>query len=104
MIKINNKFAIGCLIQWYEIEMIGEYLQSVKNSIENIDNKENITIDLYFNCDQTLEKIDESQISFGKIIEKFDIPETFIAVTSSLFLIFKKNQIPESKIINGNML
>ena len=39
MIKINNKFAIGCLIQWYEIEMIGEYLQSVKNSIENIDNK-----------------------------------------------------------------
>ena len=72
MIKINNKFAIGCLIQWYEIEMIGEYLQSVKNSIENIDNKENITIDLYFNCDQTLEKIDESQISFGKIIEKFD--------------------------------
>ena len=63
MIKINNKFAIGCLIQWYEIEMIGEYLQSVKNSIENIDNKENILVDLYFNCDETFEKIDERQMS-----------------------------------------
>ena len=38
------------------------------------------------------------------IIEKFDIPETFIAVTSSLLFIFKKNQIPDSKIMNGNML
>ena len=72
MIKINNKFAIGCLIQWYEIEMIGEYLQSVKNSIENIDNKENIIVDLYFNCDETLEKIDESQMSMVEIRKKFD--------------------------------
>ena len=38
------------------------------------------------------------------ITEKFDIPETFIAVTSSFFLIFKKNQIPDNKIMNGNML
>ena len=32
--KINNKFAIGCLVQWYEIELIGEYLQSVKNALD----------------------------------------------------------------------
>tara|TARA_Y100000590_G_scaffold340974_1_gene388945 strand:- start:1182 stop:1544 length:363 start_codon:yes stop_codon:yes gene_type:complete len=38
------------------------------------------------------------------IIEKFDIPETFIAVTSSLFLILRKNQIPDNKTINGNIL
>ena len=72
MVKIKNKFAIGCLIQWYEIEMVGEYLQSVKNSIENIDNKENIIVDLYFNCDQTLEKVDESQISIVEVRKKFD--------------------------------
>ena len=43
--KLKNKFAIGCLIQWYEIEMIEEYLQSVKNSVDFVDNKKNIVID-----------------------------------------------------------
>ena len=38
--KIKNKIAIGCLIQWYEIELIEEYLQSVKNAVDIIDNKE----------------------------------------------------------------
>ena len=57
--KIKNKIAIGCLVQWYEIEMIEEYLQSVKNSVDFVDNKKNIVIDLYFNCSQALEKTDE---------------------------------------------
>ena len=69
--KINNKFAIGCLIQWYEIELIEEYLQSVKNAIDIIDNKENIVIDLYFNCSQALEKTDEEQITISEIKDKY---------------------------------
>ena len=39
-----------------------------------------------------------------KITEKFDIPEILMAVTSSLFFIFKKNQIPDINTINGIML
>jgi hypothetical protein len=70
-LKINNKFAIGCLIQWYEIELIEEYLQSVKNAIDIIDNKENIVIDLYFNCSQALEKTDEEQITISEIKDKY---------------------------------
>ena len=38
------------------------------------------------------------------ITEKFDIPETFIAIISSVFLIFRKNQIPDNKITNGKKL
>ena len=68
---INNKFAIGCLIQWYEIEIIEEYLQSVKNAVDTIDNKKNIVIDLYFNCSQRLEKIDESQTTISDIKKKY---------------------------------
>ena len=30
MVKLNNKFAIGCLVQWYEIEIVGEYIESLK--------------------------------------------------------------------------
>tara|TARA_Y100000296_G_scaffold81662_1_gene109301 strand:- start:33 stop:1034 length:1002 start_codon:yes stop_codon:yes gene_type:complete len=69
--KLNNKFAIGCLIQWYEIEMIEEYLQSVKNSLDNIENKKKVIIDLYFNCSQALEKIDENQITIAIVKQKY---------------------------------
>tara|TARA_B100000287_G_scaffold30230_1_gene28413 strand:- start:451 stop:1395 length:945 start_codon:yes stop_codon:yes gene_type:complete len=52
--------------------MIEEYLQSVKNAVDMIDNKENIIIDLYFNCSQMLEKIDESQMDISQIKEKYN--------------------------------
>jgi len=71
-LNLKNKIAIGCLVQWYEIEMIEEYLQSVKNAVDMIDNKENIIIDLYFNCSQMLEKIDESQMDISQIKEKYN--------------------------------
>ena len=70
--KLNNKFAIGCLIQWYEIELVEEYLQSVKNAVDLIDNKKDITIDLYFNTDETLEKVDKDKINMTEICGKFD--------------------------------
>ena len=59
---MNNKIAIGCLIQWYEIELVEEYLQSVKNAVDMIDNKKDVIIDLYFNIDETLEKLDEDKV------------------------------------------
>jgi len=71
MVTIKNKFAIGCLVQWYEIEIIEEYLQSVKNAIEPIDNKKNVIVDLYLNIDQSLEKIDESQTTIEEIEHRF---------------------------------
>ncbi len=70
--KVNNTFAIGCLIQWYEIELIEEYLQSVKNAVDLIDNKENVIVDLYFNCSQELEKVDEEQTTISEIKHKYE--------------------------------
>jgi hypothetical protein len=70
--KLKNKFAIGCLVQWYEIELIPLYLESVKQSLENVENKENVVIDLYFNTSQILEKIDKNQISIFEIKTKYD--------------------------------
>ena len=71
MVKVNNKFAIGCLIQWYEIELIEEYLQSVKSAVDNLENKKNVIIDLYFNTSQALEKVDRTQITLSEIIQKY---------------------------------
>ena len=46
--KINNKFAIGCLVQWYEIEIIEEYISSVKQALNEVENKKNVIINKYF--------------------------------------------------------
>ena len=35
--KLNNKFAIGCLVQFYEIDIIKDYLLSVKKSLDIIE-------------------------------------------------------------------
>ena len=71
MIKLKNKFAIGCLVQWYEIELIEEYLQSVKNAVDILDNKDKVVIDLYFNCSEELEKVDEKQTNISDIKQKY---------------------------------
>ena len=69
---MENKIAIGCLVQWYEIELVEEYLQSVKNAVDVIDDKKNVIIDLYFNCSQRLEKIDEKQITISDVKKKYN--------------------------------
>lgn len=71
MVNLKYKYAIGCLIQWYEVELVGEYLQSVKNSLDTVDNKENVIIDLYLNCSQALEKIDEEQMTISDVKHKY---------------------------------
>ena len=34
---MKTKFAIGCLIQWYEVDIIGEYLETLKEAISQYD-------------------------------------------------------------------
>jgi hypothetical protein len=30
---MKTKFAIGCLVQWYEVDIIGEYVDSLADAI-----------------------------------------------------------------------
>ena len=70
--KIKNKIAIGCLVQFYEIDIIEDYLKSVKYAREDIENKENIEVDICLNLNQGLEKLDESKINMLDIKERMD--------------------------------
>jgi hypothetical protein len=54
---MKTKFAIGCLVQWYEIEIIEEYLKSLTDAIDSAEN-EDIIIDLTFITNQDLEEIE----------------------------------------------
>ena len=70
--KLNNKFAIGCLVQWYEIEIVGEYIESLKQALNHVDNTDNIIVDFKLVINQDLEKIDESQMTIDEIITRFE--------------------------------
>jgi hypothetical protein len=59
-----TKFAIGCLVQWYEIGIIPEYINSLISAVDSYD-KENILIDIHLTTNQYLEEITDE----GKMLE-----------------------------------
>lgn len=59
---MKTKFAIGCLVQWYEVDIIGEYIDSLKEAIDAYDGE--VLIDFMICLNQDLEKcISENQLS-----------------------------------------
>ena len=63
---MKTKFAIGCLVQWYEVNIIDEYIDSLKDAINNYDGE--VMIDFVVCLNQDLEKcIDEEQLELCKV-------------------------------------
>ena len=63
------KLAVGCLVQWYEIDMFEEYLTSLTKSIGT--QKENVLIDMCLSTNQDLEKIDTSTDMLTYVMYKY---------------------------------
>ncbi len=63
-----TKFAIGCLVQWYECNIIGEYIETLKESIKEYDGE--IIVDIVLSLNQDLEKTSNEEF-FKTIPEKF---------------------------------
>lgn len=70
--KLKNKYVIGCHVMFYEIKMYKEYIEGLINTLEDVDNKENIYLDLCFNISEKIEKIDTSKISRDQLISLFE--------------------------------
>ena len=71
MTKLNKKYVIGTHIMFFEIEMYKDFIDGLINLLETVENKENITIDLCFNMNEILEKIDKKQIDEGQLLGAF---------------------------------
>jgi len=66
---MKTKFAIGCLVQWYEVDIIGEYVESLKDTIDHYDGQ--VIVDFMVVGNQYLEKcVSKEQMS--KCIEKIE--------------------------------
>tara|TARA_Y100000593_G_C4322140_1_gene344393 strand:- start:1615 stop:2628 length:1014 start_codon:yes stop_codon:yes gene_type:complete len=75
---LDNKYAIGCIVQWYEVEIYETYIQSLINALENIENKDNVIVDICFYLSQNLETLDKSKISMKDILNRFRDSENLL--------------------------
>jgi len=55
---LENKYIVGTMVMFYELEAVKEFVESVKNACLTVDNKENITAEFLFNTSEYSEKID----------------------------------------------
>ena len=77
--KLNNKYIIGCHVMFYEIDMVEEYLNSVHLSLEDIENKENVKVEMMWNMSQYFEQSNSIQSIYAKI-EKLERKYDFISL------------------------
>ena len=68
---LKNKYVIGTHVMFFEIEMYKDFIDGLLNLLEDVENKDNVTIDLCLNLSQKIEKIDKSKIDENSIISKF---------------------------------
>ena len=50
---MKTKFAIGCLVQWYECDIIEEYVESLKDALDIYDGE--VLVDFLICANQDLE-------------------------------------------------
>ena len=70
---MKTKFAIGCLVQWYEVNIIEEYLETLRESILHYDGE--VNVDILVCKNQTLEKC-----IYDDTLEKLDYENFFLKV------------------------
>lgn len=84
---MKTKFAIGCLVQWYEVDIIGEYLDSLKDAIDAYNGE--VRVDILLSTNQDLEKVEDDEkmdhcirsITYGASKHKFSLNMTEDLVT-----------------------
>ena len=67
---MKTKFAIGCLVQWYEIDILPQYIDTLIRAID-VYNKDQVLIDIKLVTNQDLEQIDNPD-RLIHILSEFD--------------------------------
>ena len=89
---MSTKFAIGCLVQWYEIEILSEYIDTLLEAIDAYD-RDSVLIDIKLVTNQELEQIDNPDrliyilSQFDKQVERLEDYRANIFIDKSLVTI-----------------
>jgi len=82
----KTKFAIGCLVQWYEVEVVKEYIHSLKEAIKQYEGE--VIVDFVISTNEDLEKCTDPLTKKGAINEILNLVREFNYKTEeSLFTI-----------------
>lgn len=68
---MSTKFAIGCLVQWYEVKIVGEYITSILAAIDHY-NKQDVYLHFDIIQNQLLEKFDGVEDEFQNTLEEIN--------------------------------
>jgi hypothetical protein len=85
-----TKFAIGCLVQWYEVKIIGEYISSIKSAIDAY-GKDNVFIHFDIVKGKLLEKFDGTEEEFEVVIDELMDKITFLGDYNIDWVIHQEN-------------
>jgi hypothetical protein len=86
---LKTKIAIGCLVQWYEVDVVKDYIQSLREAIDLYGNKF-VQVDFIFSINQSLEKATSSDVilkckeQFQNLMNKYQFE---FVTTQGLFTI-----------------
>jgi len=67
---MKTRFAIGCLVQWYEIEILPEYVDTLLDAVDAYD-RDQVLIDIKLVTNQDLEQLDNPD-RLVHILSEFD--------------------------------
>lgn len=73
----NTTFAIGCLVQWYEIDILQEYVDSLISALSDY-SFDFVHVDFKLVMNEQLEEYDGKQLAF------YDIPDRFTSIVTQL--------------------
>ena len=75
--KLNKKYIIGTHVMFFEIDMVGEFVDSCINALKYVENKENVKFHFCLNLSEYFEKFDTDE-------RKTEITSKWIAIQRDL--------------------
>ena len=75
--KLNKKYIIGTHVMFFEIDMVGEFVDSCVNALKYVTNKENVKFHFCLNLSEYFEKFDTDE-------RKTEITSKWIAIQRDL--------------------
>lgn len=77
----KTKFAIGCLVQWYELDIIASYTESLQAAIQAYEGE--IIVDVTVSMNRDLEKPNLTEDEFWKLEEKiYDVFKNSLGINN----------------------
>ena len=102
---MTTSFSIGALVQWYEIDILSEYITTLQEAIKQYDN-DKVLVDITLCTNQELEQLEEGKTildivdKFYRVVDNLNKNCTNITVTDKLVTISDYRRKFNSKYCN----